>query len=148
LLRDILQFDLTLDDSINRITRSSNDLLTFTYTCVERTCDLILGVGDGKLATVRSFQYSSSVANVIDDINILPRNDSWHPAIHNVVYHGMDWNCPGFNLVLGQQLSKFHGNITVENTISDIVAKVSYKFVPILKNFRHKLEICKFPFMI
>jgi isopenicillin-N N-acyltransferase-like protein len=111
LLRDILQFDLTLDDSINRITT------------VKRTCDLILGVGDGKLGQVRSFQYSSSVARVIDDINILPKNDSWHPAIQNVVYHGMDWLCPGFNKVLGEQLQKFHGDIRISNVISDIVAK-------------------------
>jgi hypothetical protein len=37
LLRDILQFDNTLNDSINRITNA------------HRTCDLILGVGDGKV---------------------------------------------------------------------------------------------------
>jgi hypothetical protein len=37
LLRDILQFDETIDDSINRIV---------SY---PRTCDLILGVGDGKV---------------------------------------------------------------------------------------------------
>jgi isopenicillin-N N-acyltransferase like protein len=36
-MRDILQFDYTVDDSIDRITSA------------HRTCDLILGVGDGKV---------------------------------------------------------------------------------------------------
>jgi len=37
LLRDILQFDETLTDSMNRMTNA------------HRTCNLILGVGDGKV---------------------------------------------------------------------------------------------------
>lgn len=36
----------------------------------------------------------------------------------------MDWNCPAFNKVLGKQLTKHHGNITVENTIRDVVSIV------------------------
>lgn len=36
----------------------------------------------------------------------------------------MDWNCPAFNEVLGKQLTKHHGNITVENTIRDVVSIV------------------------
>jgi isopenicillin-N N-acyltransferase-like protein len=76
LLRDILQWDLTLNDSINRIKTA------------KRTCSLILGVGDGKMGQFRSFQYSSSDANVIDDINFIPKNDTWHAPLKNVVYHG------------------------------------------------------------
>lgn len=38
-----------------------------------------------------------------------------------VVYHGMDWLCPAYNLALYTQLTKFHGNITAENTIRYIV---------------------------
>ena len=37
LLRDILQYDATLSDSVSRIAHA------------HRTCDLILGVGDGKV---------------------------------------------------------------------------------------------------
>ncbi len=33
----------------------------------------------------------------------------------------MDWLCPGFNQVLGKQLTALHGNITAENTIRDVV---------------------------
>jgi exportin-7 len=39
LLRDILQFDNSLEMALNRITNAN------------RTCDLILGVGDGKVRT-------------------------------------------------------------------------------------------------
>ena len=67
LLRDILQFDATLSDSMSRITNA------------HRTCDLILGVGDGKVSfltsvisdgmythqidSFRGVEYSKSVAN-------------------------------------------------------------------------------------
>jgi len=110
LMRDIIQFDETVDDSISRITSAT------------RTCNLILGVGDGKLGMFRGFQYSHSVANVIDDENLQPVNASWHAPIENVVYWGMDWLCPGYNRVLGAQLSKYHGNITAENTIRYITS--------------------------
>jgi isopenicillin-N N-acyltransferase-like protein len=52
---------------------------------------LILGVGDGKLQEFRGFQYSYSILNVVDDDNLIPANDTWHPKIENVVYWGMDW---------------------------------------------------------
>ncbi|XP_070541872.1 protein dcd1A-like [Ptychodera flava] len=111
LLRDILQFDNTLDDSINRIANA------------HRTCDLILGVGDGKLNTFRGIEYSAEVSYFFDDINMRPVAE-WHPKIENVVYWGMDWLDPGYSSVLGRQLQKYHGNITAENTIRDIVSIV------------------------
>lgn len=76
LLRDILQFDSSVDDSIKRIQDAT------------RTCDLILGVGDGGHETFRGFQYSHSVANVVNDTGLIPANDTWHPQIENVVYWG------------------------------------------------------------
>eukprot|EP00043_Microstomoeca_roanoka_P004787 m.51843 g.51843 ORF g.51843 m.51843 type:complete len:440 (+) comp12654_c0_seq1:210-1529(+) len=109
ILRDILQFDETIDSALNRITNA------------HRTCDLILGVGDGKSSEFRGIQYSASVANYYTDYNNMPVAD-WHPRIENVVYYGMDWLCPGYSEVLGAQLQKFYGNITAENTISDITA--------------------------
>jgi len=109
-LRDILQFDNSIDDSINRLANT------------DRTCNLLFGVSDGKADKVkfRGFQYDSTVMKVFDDQNLLP-NATWHPRIQDVVYWGMDWNCPGFNSVLYQQLTKFYGNITVENTIRHIL---------------------------
>lgn len=60
LLRDILQFDSTLQDTIDRITGAN------------RTCDLILGAGSGTEQSFRAFEYSASVANVFDDTNMMP----------------------------------------------------------------------------
>lgn len=117
LLRDILQFDDTLNDTIHRIKTA------------HRTCDLILGAGDGKeeakaMGGFRGFEYSYSVANVVSDTNLIPVNSTWHAPIDDVVYWGMDWLCPAYNLALGNQLRKWHGNITTENTVRDIVSIV------------------------
>jgi hypothetical protein len=87
----------------------------------KRTCNLILGVGDGKLPAFRSVQYSGSNIRFFDDKNMQPLYD-WHPRIDNVVYYGMDWLCPGYTKVLSEQLTQHHGNITAEIAISDIVA--------------------------
>ncbi|KAK3083855.1 hypothetical protein FSP39_004201 [Pinctada imbricata] len=108
ILRDILQFDKTLDDAINRLSNA------------KRTCDLILGVGDGKSRQFRSVEYSGEVAYFFDDKNLRP-DAYWHPKIDNVVYHGMDWNCPAYNDVMARQLTKYHGNITAESIIRDVV---------------------------
>eukprot|EP00824_Muranothrix_gubernata_P024911 TRINITY_DN761_c0_g1_i1.p1 TRINITY_DN761_c0_g1~~TRINITY_DN761_c0_g1_i1.p1 ORF type:complete len:444 (+),score=95.47 TRINITY_DN761_c0_g1_i1:37-1332(+) len=111
LLRDILQFDDTLD---NAITRMAN---------AHRTCNLILGVGDGKMNAVRGFQYSHSVLHVFNDMNMQPEAD-WHPHIKDVVYYGMDWLCPNYDIVLAQQLNKHHGNITSDVIVRDVVSVV------------------------
>lgn len=99
ILRDILQFDTTIDDAINRMINS------------RRTCDLILGVGDGKLGIFRAFQYSYSTLRIQDDLNMMP-NASWHPRIKHMVYYGMDWICPSYNQVLSEQLTKYYGSFS------------------------------------
>ena len=112
LIRDILQFDDTLAAATERITKAT------------RTCDLILGVGDGKSNDFSGFQYSPHTAAVIKPENLRPVNASWHPQIPDVVYWGMDWICPNDNGMLAHQLQKFHGKITPENAISDIMSYV------------------------
>jgi len=109
-LRDILQWDNVLDDAINRMINT------------RRTCNLILGVGDGKSAQFRGMEYSYSVLYVMDDKNMRPYNDSWHPRIPNMVYWGMDWDCPSFNKVLSDQLKTYDGMITPEVTIANITS--------------------------
>jgi len=99
LLRDILQFDMTITDALNRIVKT------------KRTCDLILGVGDGKSSQFRGVAYSSSKVTIMDDTTQLPVA-AWHPRIPQVVYWGMDWICPGDNLLLSQQIQKYYGQIT------------------------------------
>jgi isopenicillin-N N-acyltransferase-like protein len=109
LLRDVLQYDATLDDALNRMMNA------------QRTVHLILGVGDGKIESFRSIQYSHSIMRIMDDQNMMPYNTTWHPRIKDIVYYGMDWICPGYNAALAGQIRKFYGNITAENTISDIL---------------------------
>jgi len=118
LLRDVLQFDQSLDDSKFRMENAN------------RTCNLILGVGDGKNEIFNSVRYSHSVADFFDDENMepgpictQPQPCDWHPRIDSVVYHGMDWNCPTYTERLGQEIKKYWGQITPEIIISDIIAK-------------------------
>lgn len=111
ILRDILQFDKTLADAISRLSNA------------HRTCDLILGVGDGKINTFVGVEYSASVADFFNPTNLRPVA-AWHPHIQNVVYWGMDWLCPGYSQVLAKQLTTYHGNVTAENTIHNIVSIV------------------------
>jgi len=92
LLRDILALDYTVDDATSRMITT------------RRTCDLILGVGDGKLSQFKGYQYSYSTFKVVNDIDLIPKNDTWHPQIPGIVYWAMDWMCPADNLVLSEQL--------------------------------------------
>lgn len=87
-LRDILQFDKNIEQSIKRMQTT------------RRTCNLILGVGDGNAGYFRGFQVSHSVCNVVNDTKPLPANDTWHGAVENTVYWGMDWLCPNFHVRL------------------------------------------------
>jgi hypothetical protein len=110
LLRDILQFDYTVDDAISRMASA------------RRTCDLILGVGDGKLGYFRGMEYSYSVLNVFDDTNMMPYNNTWHPRLENVVYWGMDWMCPSFNKVLSTELESYYGQLSPQVAIKYLTA--------------------------
>lgn len=37
---------------------------------------------------------------------------------------GMDWLCPGYSTVLAKQLQKYHGNLTADLVIHDIIPVV------------------------
>jgi len=109
LLRDILQWDQTVDDATTRMINA------------KRTCNLILGVGDGKSSEFRGYQYSSSVLNIFDDMNMQPLYD-WHPRINDTVYWGMDWICPGDNIVLSAQIETVYGKLTPEVAIKNLAS--------------------------
>jgi isopenicillin-N N-acyltransferase-like protein len=79
-LRDVLQFDKSINDTIARMKKT------------RRTCNLIVGAGDGKAGYFRGFQYGHSVINVVNDTHPLPQIEK-NPAIKDVVYWGMDWYC-------------------------------------------------------
>lgn len=86
-----------------------------------RTCDLILGIGDGKpeVATFRGFQISYSVCNVVDDKNLIP-NETWHPKFNGAVYWGMDWLCPNWDLRLSELISQYYGQIDADIAVRQI----------------------------
>lgn len=110
ILRDILQYDETLESAKNRISTAN------------RTCNLILGVGDGKgTGAVTGVQFSGYVSNFYADEDLLPVDDTWHPQIKDVVYNGMDWLCPSYTSILGEQLQKYHGSIDEEVVIRNIL---------------------------
>ena len=79
ILRDVLQFEDSLATGKTRIENA------------ERTCNLIIGLGDGKLGRSNGIQYSGRVANFYDDTNQIPVNETWHSVIKDTVYNGMDW---------------------------------------------------------
>lgn len=110
LLRDILQFDHSLDEATDRIVNT------------KRTCNLILGVGDGNINQFRAYQYSASVCNIQTDTNMMPHNATWHPRIPKVVYYGMDWICPSYNFVLSSQIKKNYGKLNPIVAIQEISA--------------------------
>lgn len=112
-LRDILQFDNSLEEAIHRLKT------------IRRTCNLIFGVGDGKAQTFRGFQLSNTVCNVIDDTNLLPANDTWHPKINNTVYWAMDWLCDSWSIRLKDLLNYYHGQINGEIAARYIVPQLT-----------------------
>jgi len=109
-LRDILQFDDTVENATYRLANT------------RRTCYLILGVGDGNQNEFLGYQYSTSVMNAYTDYNLEPYNETWHPRIDNIVYWGMDWMDPGYSGLLSQLLEQYYGNITSDVAMKDIVA--------------------------
>lgn len=109
ILRDILQYESTLDGAKSHIAGAN------------RTCNLIIGLGDGKAAKSTGVQFSGYVSNFYEDYNLLPVNETWHNPIKDVVYNGMDWLCPGYNQVLGEQLNKFHGTLDETVVIHDVL---------------------------
>ena len=110
--RDMLQFDDSVDQAIANIQAAN------------RTCNLILGVGDGEAGRVSGIEYSGYVAVPYADSDLLPSNDTWHPQIEDVVYNGMDWLCPNFDIVLGEQLAKYHGAIDEVVAVRNILPTV------------------------
>ncbi len=51
-------------------------------------------------------QYAADEVRFYNDENMLPVNNSWHPRVKDTVYHGMDWDCPGWTGPLGEALAK------------------------------------------
>jgi len=83
-----------------------------------------LGVGGGRERRFNSVQYGYDVCRIISDNDLRPVAD-WHAPLTNMVYHGMDWICPGYNQALHDQLAKHHGSLTPMDAIRDVMSVVS-----------------------
>jgi hypothetical protein len=135
LLRDLLQDQSTLD-GVRSALRSAH-----------RTLDLILGFGTSGAAAAGAapftgVQYAADqvrrnashrIAHGLmlcmmgqvrfyDDSDMLPVNASWHAPVEDVVYHGMDWDCPGWTKPLGEKLRGMHGQISAERAAREVNA--------------------------
>jgi len=111
LLRDVLQFDKSLDESIERIKNAS------------KTTSLLYGIGDGELGYLRGFQTSHTLCNVFNWNNLEPVTAT-HKRIEDVVYWGMSWDVPSYDGPLHDKLVEHYGHINAEVTINDIVTSV------------------------
>ena len=117
LLRNLIQYENNLSSVKAALERT------------RRTLDLILGFGvpytnNGTEKPFTGVQYAADQLRFYDDSNMLPVNRSWHPRIKDVVYHGMDWLCPGWTKPLGEALKKYFGNITAQITVREINSRV------------------------
>jgi hypothetical protein len=111
LLRDVLQFDKSLDESIERIKNA------------KRTTSLLYGIGDGELGYLRGFQTSHTFCNVFNWDNLEPVTAT-HKRIEDVVYWGMSWDVPSYDGPLHDKLMEHYGHINADVTINDIVTSV------------------------
>ncbi len=111
LLRDVLQFDNSLDEAIARIKSTP------------RTTSLLYGIGDGELGELRGFQTSHTLCNVFDANNLEPVTKT-HQRIKDIVYWGMSWDVPAYDGPLHDKLVEHYGHINAEATITDILPSV------------------------
>lgn len=117
LMRDVLQFDTSLQDSIRRIQEA------------HRTCSIWLGVGDANEKTFRLFEYSKSTDKVFDDKNVTMIDESRFNREHcddtcyhnysmtDLVYWGVHLGC------WNQVLHDAYGKIDAA-TVMQLVGKV------------------------
>jgi isopenicillin-N N-acyltransferase like protein len=111
LLRDILQFDKSLDEATARIKNA------------KRTTSLMYAVGDGEMGQARSYQTSRTLCNVFEPANLEPLTET-HPRISDIVYWGMSWNVPAYDKPLHDMLERNYGKLTGEVTVQEILPTV------------------------
>jgi len=99
MLRDILQWDKTVDDAINRVEAA------------DRTCSIFIGVGNPKQNYFRVLEYSYEAVTVLDDYNypVYP-NHSRKPGLVFVNKHYQ----PSTDPCLGGYLDANYGTIDYE----------------------------------
>jgi len=107
MLRDVLQFDVTLDDATNRMSNG------------HRTCDVIFGVGSTSDGEVRVYDYSAQELLVFDDMNY-PVYDG-HPRMQGLVYVDRHVQ-PSKDTCMSSILQNLHGAIDAPTIIHQLLA--------------------------
>ncbi|KYR00879.1 acid ceramidase-like protein [Tieghemostelium lacteum] len=109
-LRDILQFDKTVDQALNRIYGA------------HRTCSIYVGVGSNSSMTFTAVEYSYETVRIFDDVTPFPiyaPEYSPHELIPSVVYIDPDFYSADHQC-MSNLLLKYYGTLTPENTIQII----------------------------
>jgi len=106
LLRDIAQYDLTVDDSFNRIYNAS------------RTCSIWIGLGSNYTSQFRAVAYSLQEVITYDDLNF----PTWsvHPYLEGAVYIDKHVQ-PSYDPCLGSKMVEYYGQLNGETIIRNIV---------------------------
>lgn len=111
LLRDILQYDNTVEAAVDRINNAN------------RTCSIFVGVGNNKSPegpTFRGIEYSHDEVNVYDDKNF-PAYPPYHNLSNGLVFFDKHTQ-PDNNACLGDLLGQYYGNIDPINTYQRITS--------------------------
>lgn len=109
LLRDILQFDETIDDATNRMVNT------------RRTCSIFVGVGSHLDGQLRIFQYAHETLQEFDDNNFPLYTE--HPRFKGFVYVDKHTQ-PSHNPCMETLVKDIYGAITPINTIHHLVAQL------------------------
>jgi len=106
LLKDILQYDESIDEALNRIYNA------------ERTCAIFVGLGSNQTNTFKAVEYSHEYVRVFDDQTPFPSapQPAAHPNIQDVVYIDK-FVQPSNHECLGSLLQKSQGAIDVQTLI-------------------------------
>jgi len=107
LLRDILQFDRDIDDSLSRIANA------------DRTCSIWIGLGDTKINQFRTVQYSFEQVNIFDD-QTFPEYPG-HPRFDGLVYVDKHEQ-PSSNPCLGELMTKYYGSLDAVTLLRYVTA--------------------------
>eukprot|EP01133_Synstelium_polycarpum_P012990 gene12990-15280_t len=113
LLRDILQFDQSIDEALNRIYNA------------ERTCSIYVGIGSNSTNEFRAVEYSHEVVRVFDDTTEFPAfapQSPAHPLIKDMVYIDKHVQ-PSNDECLASLLQKYQDNGINPQAYIDIVAQ-------------------------
>ncbi|KAM9961271.1 hypothetical protein ACTFIR_004109 [Dictyostelium discoideum] len=108
LLREIIQFDESIDEALNRIINA------------DRTCSVFMGLGSNQTNTFKAVEYSYEYVRVFDDQTPFPSyvpTPSAHPVIQDVVYIDK-FVQPSNHQCLASVLQKSLGSIDVTSLIN------------------------------